>query len=379
MSGYFGVYDAKLFDDALMAIYQGKLNNNVYINQKFYSNAQNKSFNIGDKFDLNSVESLFEADFLKRDELSAKIFLKQIKLLLDKNNFDDVLFSKQQKKDNLLKYYKYGTKYLKARKAANKACEDAKNKFVQKFNEISEVIKDAEIDEEKLQKECEEASTKAFNDVMAGMDPPSGKGGNEKPSATKQVVSARLSEQAALMVNIKNIVNKEFNVSSKTKINRLNVKYNNFSVVRTKNSGHNRVTSRFTKNKDMAYFFDKLPTNVLSLLIPSIKIYKVFYPELHRLSNEQQKTGIKTTDIKYNQALKSSVHWRVPFDDTPVKYGKQTSDFAPDNLDDILNGNGSLRSVGIKSFNYEFSGNNPASAKAVVKASIKLFLKIRLI
>lgn len=283
----------------------------------------------------------------------------------------------EKEKQNVKLFKDTVTRIKKARDAAHKACEEAKKKAKEQFEKNNEIAKDAEIDEEKLQKVCEKASNETYEKVIKGGLPPDSKGSGDvkKPSGPRQVVSARLSEQAALMVNIKNIVNKEFNVNSKTKVNRLNVKYNNFSIVRTKNSGHNRVTSRFTKNKDMAYFFDKLPTNVLSLLIPSIKIYKVFYPELHKLSNEQQKTGIKTTDIKYNQALKSSVHWRVPFDDTPVKYGKQTSDFAPDNLDDILNGNGSLRSVGIKSFNYEFSGNNPASAKAVVKASIKLFFE----
>lgn len=368
---YFGSIIINNFDSAknLIANFDSRANATIFDSQGKNPAKASKDmyiggtlFNKGSVLNFKSVTDLFDADFNNRGETEAKYFLKQIKVASDneKDNF---------KKNQLLKYYNYGIKYLKAVKAADRACKEAETKATEEYNKATALMEDPpEIDKKKLQKLCEEASNKAFNDVMAGADPARGNGGDKKPSGPRQVVSARLSEQAALMVNLQTLLKKEF-----LGVNRTNIKYKNFSVVRTKEPGHNKVTSRFTKQEDMGYFFDKLPTNVISMLVPSIKIYKIFYPDLHDLAKE--KIDKKNVDEKFNAALKKSHHWRVPFDDTPVKYGKQTSDFAASSIEEVLNGNGSLHTVGIKSFNYEFSGNNPASARAVVKASIKIFFQ----
>lgn len=174
----------------------------------------------------------------------------------------------------------------------------------------------------------------------------------------------RLGEQAALILTmnqlLKKIVNK--NNPSTTAENKM---YKNFIPVRYENkamtpTGHSFITSNFTKTPSMNTFFNNLPPNILSFLIPSIKIYKTFYP----FPSEDGKEG-----------KLDGYDWRVPFDNVPMRYEKETSEFVVQDIDKVLNGNGGLRNAAIKSFSYEYKGVNPAEINTNIYAKLELFFQ----
>lgn len=185
----------------------------------------------------------------------------------------------------------------------------------------------------------------------------------------------RLTDQAALIINFEKIAQQKHIIKDGTKktksatkeeLCRFDTKYNNFSLARLGTTGHYAITSLITKHSSMNVFFNKLPPQVLSLLIPTIKLYKVFYPKIEEELKKDDNTSVMP---------KTSFDWRVPFDDVPVKYFDQTSKNAPLSVDEILNGNGSLHAVGIKSFTYKYEGNNPATANTLLSAELKLFFE----
>jgi len=201
----------------------------------------------------------------------------------------------------------------------------------------------------------------------------SGVSGAAKGQASKSnkvdPIRTRLNEQAALMLNIDKIINaKAVKPTKKQEKKRTEIEYKNFYVTRLKESGHTTITSLLTKHNSMNAFFNKLPSQVLSLLVPSIKLYKVFYPKLINAKNE-------SSPDKNDKTKEKPISWRIPFDDIPIQYRKQTSNVPPQSVDEILNGNGFLHTVGIKSFSYSYQGNNPATANTLVSAELKLFFQ----
>jgi hypothetical protein len=189
----------------------------------------------------------------------------------------------------------------------------------------------------------------------------------------------RLSEQAALILTLPDILEKVYKtieseasqseagasavsnrvVTAKTKV------YKNFSPIRYNNendtpTGHFFLTSNFTKSPSMDVFFRKIPPQILSFLVPSIKLYKTFYPVNQSNPNLR---NIKGYD------------WRIPFDDVPVAYKNETSAFAVQSVEDVLNGNGGFHSVGIKSFSYEYRGVNPAEINTNIHSTIEIYFQ----
>lgn len=186
----------------------------------------------------------------------------------------------------------------------------------------------------------------------------------------------RLSEQAALMLTIQDILPKITNLDVETTESSADLItperriYKNFTTIRPedKQVGHFFITNNFTKNDEMENFFSKLPPQVLSLLIPSIKMYKTFYPISFQNASKQQSLPPDEKDIK-------GYDWRIPFDDVPVTYKQETSEFVTQDIDKILSTNGSLHGVGIKSFSYHFKGTNPAEINTNIEASLELFFQ----
>jgi hypothetical protein len=186
-------------------------------------------------------------------------------------------------------------------------------------------------------------------------DPPA-----ENNFTPEQQKENRLSEQAALMLTIEEILNKIGDGKLKNRI------YRNFTTIRydktTTPTGHFFITNNFTKNENMETFFKSLPPQILSLLIPTIKIYKTFYVTP---KNTSAVTG-----------MPKGYDWRIPFDDVPVRYGSvETSEFTVQNVDEILSGKGTFHSVGIKSFNYEYRGTDPSTVNTNIHATLEIFFQ----
>lgn len=202
----------------------------------------------------------------------------------------------------------------------------------------------------------------------------SGSGKKDNKKEDVDLRENRLSEQAALILSIDEILN--LTVDKQKNVNPLQKVYKNFAPIRYATTGsepptgHFFLTSNLTKNANMQVFFNSLPPQVLSLLIPSIKIYKSFIPDIN--------LAAKTPKVE-------SYDWRVPFDNVPVRYGvgynkdtneytnEFTSEFVAKSTEDILSGRSSFRTAGIMSFSYEYVGTNPAEINTNIHAKLKLF------
>jgi hypothetical protein len=197
----------------------------------------------------------------------------------------------------------------------------------------------------------------------------------QAPAATTTAAATakenRLSEQAALILTIEEILSKVNKPNADGTVLSIKDKiYKNFATIEHKSeketpSGHFFLTNNFTKNSNMTKFFRDLPPQILSLLLPSVKLYKTFYPVSY---GSDGKPLPAAKDLKGHD-------WRIPFDDAVVFQGGETSGFAVQSVDEILNGNGGLRSVGIKSFSYEYKGTNPAEINTNIHASIDIFFQ----
>jgi hypothetical protein len=190
----------------------------------------------------------------------------------------------------------------------------------------------------------------------------------------EQIKENRLNEQAALILTMDELLSKigvpsSANTEQSSELitpkNRL---YKNFIPIRSskdeginKITGHSFFTKTMTKTPAMNSFFRKIPPQVMSFLVPSIKVYKTFFP-IDQYSS--------LTDRKIE-----GYDWRIPFDDIPVSYRGETSEFAVDNIEKVLSGNGGLHSVGIKSFSYKYRGVNPAEVNTNIHASMTIFFQ----
>ncbi len=211
-----------------------------------------------------------------------------------------------------------------------------------------------------------------FRAIVDAQDAAAQKEAEQKGNAAANQVASdlayrhRLSQQAALMIFSKEIIDhlekNSTNVNTNPKPSnddslRRHFRYKNFTTARigVGDSGHFKITNRMTKDKSMNLFFNKLPSQVLSLLIPKIELYKIFYPK--------------------GNSFASGLSWRIPFDDVPVKYEGSTSAFVASSLEELLKGTGKGHGIGIKSFNYSFKGTNPAEIQTSIAAELQLYFQ----
>lgn len=236
--------------------------------------------------------------------------------------------------------------------------------------------------------------------------------------ARQNAASNRIGAQAALILSIEEIL-------SDKKHNRLDVKYRNFATTRLEdfrkgsNKGKtlNEITNVLTKKDGTELFFREVPTKLLSALVPSVKIYKTFFPDLQFLSNEQISDAVKNKEL-YDEAIKKGFDWRVPFDDSNFIFGNQTSEFLAggsflkkkDVEDDLseeakirnrysiaqakvenlytlnkkaattteqkyLEPAGTLHAAGIKSLYYKYAGTDPFSVLYNIELDLELYFR----
>ncbi len=176
------------------------------------------------------------------------------------------------------------------------------------------------------------------------------------PSAAEYASRLRLNEQAALMLNVDQLVDSEAEIGD-SKIKRKNVQYKNFCLFREGSNGHIDLTKRIYRNDSVKYLIKNVPTKILSSLLPTIKLYKIFYPNADK--NERNK----------------GYAWRVPFDDIAVDSKDGTSAFQEKSLEELLAGNGRFHGVGIKSFSYKYVGVNPAEVDTNILADLEIFFQ----
>jgi hypothetical protein len=184
-----------------------------------------------------------------------------------------------------------------------------------------------------------------------------------KPEAAAR---ERISEQAFLMLRLDTILNltngsvvNNNGLVPPYPMDRKKMQYLHFSCIRDDSSGHFNLTNNLTKNKNMSYLLKKIPPQFLSALIPSIKLFKVFY----------QPTGNNTKNLAYNE-----FHWRIPFDDSSTKTNR-SSEFVENAIQDVLNFHGRLNGAGIKSFNYNYLGVNPADINSNISAELDIYFQ----
>jgi hypothetical protein len=172
----------------------------------------------------------------------------------------------------------------------------------------------------------------------------------------------RLNEQAALMLNAEALSKlKVLTAKNEEQNSRVEEVYKNFCTYRngTQGSGgHIDLTKNFFKSEDIRYLLKDIPSYVISSLLPSIKLYKVFFPD-------KEKSGPNATGHS----------WRIPFDDIPVEYKNQTSEYQQGTIEEILAGKGRMHGVGIKSFRYKYVGTNPAEVNTNIEADLEIYLQ----
>lgn len=195
----------------------------------------------------------------------------------------------------------------------------------------------------------------------------------DKRKREEKIIAAstvRINEQAALMINASELLNR---IPKDTKGIDSNIGkavdryYKNFAVYRSQDGagGHIDFTKNIFKNQDIAYILKDLPPHILSSLTPAIKIYKVFYP-----------------DKKYFSPNSQGFSFRIPFDEIPVKYGKEYNKTSPyvgesheKELDKILIGDSRFHGIGIKSFRYKYVGTNPAEVNTNIEADLEIYMQ----
>jgi hypothetical protein len=188
---------------------------------------------------------------------------------------------------------------------------------------------------------------------------------SDDAASAKQII---FGEQAGLMLNIDLILDKLKEVGGR---DRTTIQYRNFSTIRDEknksiSSNIYKVTSQITKNPAMQRFFYNIPSTVLSLLQPSIKLYKTFYSS----------DALQTSETQPAKSMKG-YDWRIPFDDVSVgTVGSiESSEFINETLSNVLKGNGRLNGVGIKSFSYSYKGTNPAEINTNIVANLELYMQ----
>lgn len=167
----------------------------------------------------------------------------------------------------------------------------------------------------------------------------------------------RLGEQAALMLNVDQILTQVTNNKLRDQLKEFVF----FTPVKTNNTNHFEITKKITKKREMGLFFKSLPTSILSALVPSIKLYKVFYD-----------FGPYDKKSKELPVFTATYDWRIPFDDSTFEFGNYTSAF-PKNIERIFADSSRINGIGIKSFSYDYKGTNPAETNTNISADLEIF------
>lgn len=185
---------------------------------------------------------------------------------------------------------------------------------------------------------------------------------SDKEEAARRI---RLGEQAALMLNLDLITT---DIESKRRFE--DHIYKNFTCIQTGQVGHYDLTNKLSKRSAMKEFFKDIPTSVLAALVPSIKLYKVFY-DLDP-SQPSAQTGLPKVTNTYD--------WRIPFDDSTFSFQQDGNPFSPTsefvrlartNLGTFLDQR--IPGAGIKSFSYDYKGTNPAETNTNISCDLELF------
>jgi hypothetical protein len=162
----------------------------------------------------------------------------------------------------------------------------------------------------------------------------------------------RLNEQVALMINADQLIK---STAAKDSGPIEKKEYKHFATFRGSPGSHIALTNNLYRNESIQYIFSEVDNASLSTLVPSIEIYKVFYPK-----KESNSRGFS---------------WRVPFDDIPTPFSNQTSPYVNNTLNEILSGDGRMHGVGIRSFRYKFVGTNPAEVNTNIEAELELYFQ----
>jgi hypothetical protein len=118
----------------------------------------------------------------------------------------------------------------------------------------------------------------------------------------------------------------------------------------------------------------RIPPNVLSGLVPSIKVYKVVYPYRYAFKNKGEMFYRSAISAMSAEQYKLEAALEVPFD-----YGVHANQFQSEterqtSITDVILGRqkGYLDLANLVSFNYQFIGTNPAEVEACITANMKL-------
>ncbi len=175
-----------------------------------------------------------------------------------------------------------------------------------------------------------------------------------------------LSEQASLILLYEELIRKIKEKDSDFDL--IKKKYINFSTDRCGEIGQFHISKELTKTTDMKVFFHQSTTPLLSSLVPSIKLYKTIY----NFGSKARSGREATKDHKIYD-------WRIPFDTIPTKFSDGSKEYSSEytEQDTYTTGeeSGRLHGVGIKSFNYEYVGTNPAEVNTNIKVSITFFFQ----
>lgn len=185
----------------------------------------------------------------------------------------------------------------------------------------------------------------------------------------QQAAKVRISEQAVLMFAAGLLYGmkppKPGGTANEKTLSNLEKKYKNISVYRgspppgqykldvdaSKAGGHIALTNKIFKIKELEELLVNVPNSVLSALVPSVKLYKIFYPTKGA----------------------AGLSWRIPFDDQTFS-SNNTSQYLS-SISEIPQGNRGTHGIGIKSFSYKFIGTDPATAYTNLDCEIELYFQ----
>jgi hypothetical protein len=165
-------------------------------------------------------------------------------------------------------------------------------------------------------------------------------------SGAEAVAATRFQEQAVLFLHLPEVLKQNAKLHSSISDSIDKNDYENFVVIDPNTTFSSEVISGLTKSIN-AKFFSDIPPSILSLLTPSVKLYKVFY-----LTKDK------------------GIDWQIPFDDY-----LGSSDFSSRSVDELLkNRQGRLNGAGIRSFSYSYLAINPAEVETNIEASLEITL-----
>lgn len=166
-----------------------------------------------------------------------------------------------------------------------------------------------------------------------------------KNTISSRKSALRFQEQALLTLLAPELSKFNYNVYDKDGKPMPRHKYYNFSRIDPESTSAQQLMSGVMKNKDI-FFMEKIPPPILSLLVPSISLYKTFFEQDGALGFD----------------------WKIPFDDY-----LGASEISRNSIQELLtSGEGRLNGVGVKSFSYSYKAVNYAEVNSNIDATLKL-------